>query len=106
MTVNVVVSWLTFLGETITNELGGREALEKACPPDVALLPLDAGGCLLRAGSAPALGDVNTNDRLPAQHAVGKLVAARRASDEAFTHFAVEGMDEDTAYDWKRRFFG
>lgn len=101
----VVVSWLTFLGKAITTDLGGRERLQQARPPEVSLLPLDAGGCILRAGAAPALGDVNAGDRLPAYHAVGKLVAPRRASDEALRDFVVKGMDEDRAHDWIRRFF-
>ena len=101
----VVVSWLTFLGKSIAADLGGRDALRHACPPGASLLPLDAGGCILRASAAPATGDVNFGDRLPAYRAVGKLVAPRRASDEALEDFVIEGLEEDQARDWKRRFF-
>jgi len=101
----VVVSWLTFLGKAPTDDLGGRDDLQQRCPDDVSPLPLDAGGCILRAGAMPALGDVNRGDLLPAHQAVGRLVAPRRADDEALENVVVEGMAEETANEWLRRFF-
>ncbi len=101
----VVVSWLTFLGAAITADLGGRDALLERCPDNVSLFPFEKGGCILRAGAAPALGDVNRGDRLAACQAVGKLVAPRRASDEALENVLVEGMPEERASEWLRRFF-
>jgi hypothetical protein len=101
----VAVSWLTFLGPRITADLGGLAALESRCPPEVSILPLGSGGTLLRAGSAPQLGDVNRKDRLPAYGAVGQLVAPRRATDEAFEDVVVYGMTKEDAHEWLRRFF-
>lgn len=101
----VVVSWLTFIGAAITADLGGRADLQRRCPDDVSLLPLDRGGCILRAGATPTLGDVNRGARLPAQQAVGKLVAPRRANDDALKNVVVGGMPKEKSGEWLRRFF-
>lgn len=101
----VAVSWLTFLGPRITADLGGQDALQGRCPPDVSVLPLGKGGTLLRAGFAPQLGDVNRQDLLPAYRAVGQLVAPRRTTDEAFEDVLIYGMADEDAHDWLRRFF-
>lgn len=101
----VVVSWLTFLGSRITAYLGGKDALESKCPPEISVYPLGKEGVLLRAGIAPELGDVNRQELLPAYRAVGRLVAPCRTTDEAFDDVQVLGMSEEVAYDWLRRFF-
>lgn len=101
----VAVSWLTFLGPQITQELGGLKALAKAIPKGGSVLPLGHGGVLLRAGERPELGDVNRRDLLPLYRAVGRLVSPRRASDEALDDLLIEGMQEEAALAWLRRFF-
>ena len=101
----VAVSWLTFLGPRITADLGGQQDLESRCPPDVSALPLGSGGVLLRAGSAPQLGDVNRQYLLPAYRAVGQLVAPHCTTDEAFEDVVIAGMTEEDAHGWLRRFF-
>lgn len=101
----VAVNWLTFLGARITADLGGSQALKKKSSSAVSVLPLGSDGTLLRAGSAPQLGDVNRRDRLPTYRAVGKLLAPRRTSDEAFDDLLIKGMSEEDANDWLRRFF-
>jgi hypothetical protein len=101
----VAVSWLTFLGSGITDDLGGREVLVTKCPSNVSVLPLGNRGCLLRAGDAPELGDVNRQDLLPAYQAVGHLIVPRRTTDEAFEDVVISGMSEEAAHDWLRRFF-
>jgi Protein of unknown function (DUF3396) len=99
------VSWLTLLGPRLTTDLGGRATLEGKCPPEVLILPLGRGGILLRAGLGPELGDVNRRDILPTYRAVGKLVALRRAPDDAFNNLRIPGMSKEDANDWLRRFF-
>lgn len=99
------VSWLTFLGPRLTRELGGREAVARAVAPIVSVLPIGAGGVLLRAGQSPQLGDVNRRELLPEYRAVGRVVAPIRASDKALREVVVLGMDDDKADDWLRRFF-
>ena len=101
----VAVSWLTLLGPRITAELGGREVLESQCPADVSVLPLGRSGALLQAGVAPELGDVNRHDLLPAYRAVGQFVVPRRTTDDALDDLVIEGMTEEDANDWLRRFF-
>jgi len=101
----VAVSWLTFLGPEISEELGGQKALAKAAPTGVSVLPLGKGGVLLRAGKQPELGDVNRRERLPLYRAVGRLVSPRRASDEELEDLNIQGMSDEAAIDWLRRFF-
>jgi len=101
----VAVNWLTFLGPRITDELGGLEALVSRCPEGVSALPLGKGGTLLRAGQAPEIGDVNRQDLLPLYRAVGQLVAPSRTTDDALDDLVIEGMTEEDASDWLRRFF-
>lgn len=100
-----VVSWLTLLGPGLTAALGGREALAQNAPAEVSVLSLGPGGAMLRAGEAPALGDVKRRDRLPVYQAVGRMVAPVVAPDEALDEVAVDGMEGDDASDWIRRFF-
>lgn len=100
-----VVSWLTLLGPGLTAALSGGDALAQNAPAEVSVLPLSQGGAMLRAGEAPALGDVNRRDPLPVYQAVGRMVAPVVAPDEALDEVAVDGMQGDDAYDWLRRFF-
>jgi hypothetical protein len=99
------VAWLTLLGPEATAALGGPAALQRSTPAEVSVLPLGKSGVLLRAGTAPQLGDVNRQDLLPACHAVGRLVAPVLAPDEALDDLAIKGMSEEDAHDWLRRFF-
>jgi len=101
----VAVSWLTFLGAKTAADLGGAKALKSAASPEIAVLPVDHGGVLLRAGKSPQLGDVNRHDMLPVYRAVGRLVSPRRAPDEALDDLMILGMSEEAAHGWLRRFF-
>ena len=101
----VAVNWLTFLGADMTEALGGQAALAAGAGADVSVLPLGQGGTMLRAGSAPQIGDVNRQDLLPACRAVGQLVAPVVAPDSALDELAINGMSEEDARDWLRRFF-
>jgi hypothetical protein len=101
----VAVNWLTFLGADLVAALGGRDALASNAPAEVSVLPLGQGGVILRAGEAPKLGDLNRKDRLPAYHAVGRLVEPVRAPDEALDELVIKGMSDEAAHDWLRRFF-
>jgi TseV toxin immunity protein TsiV len=101
----VAVSWLTFLGPEISQALGGQKALTKAAPAGVSVLPLGKGGVLLRAGKQPELGDVNRRERLPLYRSVGRLVSPSRASDEELEDLNIQGISDEAAIDWLRRFF-
>jgi len=52
------VSWLTFLGPSVLDELGGQAALRKALPKDFAFIALQEG-LVIRAAEQPMVGDVN-----------------------------------------------
>jgi hypothetical protein len=99
------VGWLTLLGPAMTADLGGIAGLRSRASGEVSVLPLGAGGAIVRAGAEPQVGDVNRQDVLPAYREAGRLVAPRRAPDEAFEHVAVDGMSAEVAYEWLRRFF-
>ena len=49
------VSWLTLLGETIMNELGGQNAIKAALGPESTIFNYD-GGAIIQAMPAPQLG--------------------------------------------------
>lgn len=100
-----VVNWLTLLGAGLTTAMGGVAGLTQQAPADMSVLPLGSGGALLRAGSSPAVGDLNRKDPLPLYRAVGRMLAPIVASDEALNEVAVDGMEGDEAYEWFRRFF-
>jgi hypothetical protein len=101
----VAVSWLTFLGKGLVEQLGGLAKLDKALPSGASLIALPPGGCIVRTGPQPELGDVNRRDKLPSYRAVGKVLAPCRASDDALENFYIDEMDEGKAHDWKLRFF-
>lgn len=101
----VAVSWLTFLGSAICADLGGLARLRRAAPAALEVLPLGAGGALIQAGVEPQLGDVNRQDLLPAYRAAARLVSPRRTPDDAFEDVGVDGMSEEQADEWLRRFF-
>jgi len=66
------VSWLTFLGEGITSELGGATALGKRLAPHAEVIALRTGTCL-KAGPRPELGDRHRGERLQNYEAVFKV---------------------------------
>lgn len=98
-------SWLTFLGPTLAGAMGGRATLKRSVPAQVSVLPLGDGGVLLRAGDAPALGDLERKDPLALYRAVGRLLAPVVAPEEALDEVAVDGMRGKAALEWLRRFF-
>lgn len=98
------VSWLTLLGPRLSEKLGGLGRIKRGLTKGVAALPVGAGGVALRAGEKPELGDRERGDLLPEYHAVGKLVAPHRASDDALEDVLVGMLDKD-ARAWLCRFF-
>jgi hypothetical protein len=99
------VNWLTFLGAEAAAALGGLAALERSAPAGVSALGLGKAGVILRAGDAPQIGDANRQETLPIYGAVGKLIAQVVSPDEALEQILINGMSEERAHDWLRRFF-
>lgn len=74
------VNWLTCLGATLVDGLGGPQALMAGrAAPGVAMQPLGLGGLMLVAGDRPRSGDVNRRDDLNDYHTVGRLLASVRS---------------------------
>ncbi|GGY36852.1 type VI immunity family protein [Pseudoduganella albidiflava] len=68
------VGWLTALGPEILDQLGGKAALRKALPAEVALIDLP-NGIVLKAGEAPILGDRNRREPLAHYQKIYGLLA-------------------------------
>ena len=95
------VGWLTMLSDEIIAELGGAPELEHCSVSPV------FGGVILRAGAAPAVGDVNRKDDLPAYREAYAYVEpiAQDMPEKApwFTFSRVRGAGDRTEA-WYTRF--
>ena len=98
------VSWLTFLGSDYTEKLGGKDALQAQLEGAAEVSPLGQGGCLIKAGDAPELGDVNRQDILPSYRAVWSALEPVRADEDALAELWVDGMEIDDMQVWFKRF--
>jgi hypothetical protein len=97
------VNWLTFLGPTYVDQLGGVDRLKKNAGADVLVKAL-ANGAMVQAGPAPAAGDVNRRDTLPVYHAAGKLLAPVRSKQHP-PMFGPDGFADGEITDrWLARF--
>lgn len=95
------VGWLTMLCDDFVETLGGPPVLEHG---SVLKIP---GGVILQAGPAPAVGDVNRKDDLPAYREVYAYVEplAEETAEASpwFMFFRSAGSDDRTEA-WYRRF--
>lgn len=97
------INWLTFLNAGHVERLGGAANLANAGGREVTvhLLP---HGAVVQAGPAPAAGDVNRRDALPAYHHAGRLVAPVRSSEHP-AFFGPDGFPDKPASNvWLARF--
>lgn len=99
------IGWLTFVGDALVDQLGGREALaEQLSGTGVGLRPYGKG-VALQAGDAPELGDVNRKKTLPLHHEVGRVLAPVFVPDDFLERVRVTGIkDPDARLAWLRRF--
>ena len=98
------VSWLTFLGSEYTERLGGQDTLQAQLEGAAEVSSLGQGGCLIKAGDAPELGDVNRQDILPSYRAVWGALEPVRADEDALAELWVDGMEIDDMQAWFKRF--
>lgn len=70
------VNWLTAIGNTFIEKLGGRRAFG-ALSNDIVVHELGTG-LLVQAGERPSLGDVNDGDTLPLYREVAKFIMPAR----------------------------
>jgi len=99
------IGWLTFLGDTLTEAIGGRKGVLGAAKAAGIEVREYAAGVALRAAKLPELGDVNRKRDLPGHRAVGGIVAPLFAPVEKLRNLSVRGFDDkDEALAWLRRF--
>jgi len=99
------VGWLTMLGESLVEELGGGEKIGKDVSKPVEVLRV-GNGVLLKAGPRPEIGDTNRRDDLPAYKQVYRAVAplVERAVSRSKS-LNLDGSDyKERTLDWLRRF--
>jgi hypothetical protein len=101
------IGWLTLLGPDYVTKLGGLAALEAAAKKaSVSVQRYGSAGAIVRAGEDPQLGDVNRNDPLAAQQAIGRMLDPVRVPDDTISEVVwVDGMKAEAAQAWFRRFF-
>ncbi len=92
------VQWLTFIGGSITEQLGGGKSIGKMLhSPCIAH---EAGsGVVIQAGLTPLIGDVNRKADISALHIVGQMLNAFRLKN----HGPIFGTREQTG-EWLARF--
>jgi hypothetical protein len=96
------VNWLTVVGDSFVERLGGREALTRDLGDGIVVHPYESG-VVIQAGSLPGFGDVNKGTRLTEYErvaAVLKPVRATKMEPLAWNH----GFDEDRTAEWLARF--
>ena len=96
------VNWLTLVSTADLDRLGGWDTVAARVHEPVVMHRLPHGA-LFQAGPTPLLGDVNTQERLDAYHAVGALLAPVRSTMNIQSD-VVNGSDEDTIA-WVNRFY-
>jgi hypothetical protein len=96
------INWLTFLGTSAVEKLGGRKALEKALGNDIPVHPLPHG-VMLQAGPEPSFGDVNRKEALPHYHQVGRVLKPLRIPSDVLGNWDGIGGTENTR-EWLARF--
>lgn len=99
------IGWLTFVGDALVDQLGGREALAERLVGTGVGLRTYGKGVALQAGDAPELGDVNRKQTLPLHHEVGRVLAPVFTPDDFLERVRVTGIkDPDARLAWLRRF--
>ncbi len=96
--------WLTFLGNEITETLGGSVALRTVLPEPIAIEQVGSG-LMIRAGKCPELGDTNRRVGTPLLSSVAHALEPVTLFNEPVllaTDFAED--DEEFLQRWERRF--
>lgn len=101
----MTIHWLTALGPSLADRLGGAGALRAELPPPCEVVGLPGGGVVLRAGREPVAGDVNRDDRLPAYQAVARAVRPVWASDDYIGNISYPEIEPEVGDQWVARFF-
>lgn len=101
------VGWLTMLGEKFTCNPEEIANLIESLPKEVERIDVPGTTRLiLKAGSAPELGDRNRQNDLPLYKGVGKALANIRLPDSILNEISIDGLEDEDVRDWLLRFFG
>ena len=96
--------WITLLGEELTMQLGGIEALQKRLLPPVTVNEIGAG-VMIRAGAEPELGDVNMSIPTPNLRAVAEAIKSVTFFDDcAMIGIFGDADDPEPLARWEHRF--
>ncbi len=95
------INWLTLLGISLTERVGGIARLESKLSPKCEVHGL-SGGVIIMAGDRPTTGDCNRQAALAPYRSVGKVLAPLRVPD----HPAFFGSTPSETGRWLARFDG
>lgn len=99
------IGWLTFVGDALIDQLGGRHALAERLDGTGIGLRSYGKGVALQAGEVPELGNVNRKNTLPVYQAVGRVLEPVFAPDDFLEKIRIPGIkDPDARLAWLRRF--
>lgn len=96
--------WLTFLGQPLLGQLGGREGLrDKLRFPQVSLQPLEAERLLITLGEWPEVIDTGNSTPLVPQYRALAHLLEPFLYEERSGWFTLFGLDKDDTRHWLRR---
>lgn len=99
------IGWLTFVGDELIEQLGGRGTLAAALETTGIDLRSYAKGIALQAGPIPELGNVNRRNNLDRYREVGRILAPVFAPEVFLQKIRVKGIDDpDKRLAWLKRF--
>lgn len=105
------LGWMTLLGKSFVDQLGGAESLRRATADieGVRYFDLPCGGFGIQLGDQPRLGDMVNGDTMSDYQSLGKVLAPLRNRQALHKGMAVAGFD-DNEYPglrekWIDRFF-
>jgi hypothetical protein len=96
------VNWLTVLGQTWVDKVGGEESLIQALGTGPKLHHFE-GGIVIQAERCPRLGDKNMNEPMDAYRQVAKALKPIR-TDKIRAFATGYGFNEERTTEWLRRF--
>lgn len=94
-------AWLTLIDAALVERAGGKANLRAQLSEGVGLEDV-SGGLLIQAGPAPALGDINADERLPLYREVHKALTPIRVTDH--WRLADRAFNPDETRRWMARF--
>jgi hypothetical protein len=99
------VHWLNFLGQPVLRDLGGAgELRSRLHSPGTTVQELDDARAVVMLGGWPDAGDLKQGNPLPAHRELARLLEPWLDKDFARPSFRIEGLTQEEALRWARRF--